>query len=42
MNKAIYEMVTKRIIEELESGVIPWHKPWSGTKSGAYNRVIHY
>lgn len=39
MSKAIYEMVTKRIIEQLESGVIPWHKPWSGTKSGAYNRV---
>lgn len=39
MSKAIYEMVTKRIIEQLESNVIPWHKPWSGTKSGAYNRV---
>ena len=35
----VYEMVTKRIIEQLESGVIPWHKPWTGTKNGAYNRV---
>lgn len=32
-------MVTDRIIEQLENGVIPWHKPWTGTKSGAYNRV---
>ena len=39
MSKAVYEMVTKRIIEQLESGVIPWRKPWTGTKSGAYNRV---
>ena len=35
----VYEMITKRIIEQLESGVIPWHKPWTGTKNGAYNRV---
>lgn len=32
-------MVTERIIEQLENGVIPWQKPWTGTKSGAYNRV---
>lgn len=35
----VYEMVTERIIEKLENGVIPWQKPWTGTKSGAYNRV---
>lgn len=35
----VYEMVTERIIEQLESGIIPWHKPWTGTRSGAYNRV---
>ena len=39
MNKSVYEMVTDRIIETLESGVIPWQKPWTGIKSGAYNRV---
>ena len=36
----IYEMVTKRIIEQLEKGIIPWHKPWkvSGIKiKGANN-----
>lgn len=36
---SIYEQVTKRIIEELEKGIIPWEKPWTGTRSGAYNRV---
>ncbi len=29
-----YEAVTNRIIESLEKGVIPWHKPWA---SGYYN-----
>jgi antirestriction protein ArdC len=24
----IYQMVTDRIIEELEKGTVPWHKPW--------------
>jgi antirestriction protein ArdC len=24
----VYELVTNRIIEELEKGVIPWRKPW--------------
>ena len=35
----IYEEITNRIIEQLEKGEIPWHKPWSGVMSGAYNRV---
>lgn len=39
MKKSVYEMITERIIEELENGVIPWQKPWSGTHSGAYNRI---
>ena len=39
MKKSVYEMVTERIIEQLENGVIPWQKPWSGTHSGAYNRI---
>ena len=24
----IYEEVTRRIIEQMEQGEIPWHKPW--------------
>lgn len=39
MSKNVYEMVTERIIEELEKGRIPWQKPWTGVKSGAYNRI---
>lgn len=35
----VYEMVTDRIIKQLESGVIPWEKPWTGTQDGAFNRV---
>lgn len=35
----IYEEITNRIIEQLEDGNIPWHKPWSGIAGGAYNRV---
>ena len=32
-------MVTQRIIDQLEKGVIPWQRPWTGVKSGAYNRI---
>ena len=39
MSKSIYEMVTDRIIEQLENGIIPWEKPWTGIRSGAFNRV---
>lgn len=35
----VYDMVTSRIIEELEKGIIPWEKPWHGVQSGAYNRI---
>lgn len=39
MGKSVYEMVTDRIIEQLENNVIPWQKPWSGIRSGAFNRI---
>ena len=26
----VYEIVTDRIIDLLEKGVVPWHKPWAG------------
>lgn len=35
----VYEMVTERIIKQLEQGTIPWQKPWGGVRSGAFNRV---
>jgi len=31
----IYEAVTERIIHQLQQGVIPWQKPWTGTQHGA-------
>jgi antirestriction protein ArdC len=33
----VYEMVTQKIIEKLEEGVIPWRKPW--TNANAVNWV---
>ena len=28
MKESLYEIITNRIIAELESGIIPWRKPW--------------
>lgn len=39
MKANVYQMVTDRIIQALEEGVIPWQKPWTGVRSGAFNRV---
>ena len=38
-NNDIYQIVTDRIIEQLEAGIIPWKKGWHGTIDGAFNRV---
>ena len=37
--KSVYEIVTDRIIEQLENNIIPWQKPWTRIRSGAYNRI---
>lgn len=34
----VYKMVTERIINQLENGIIPWKKPWVSGIDGAYNR----
>ena len=34
----VYEMVTERIIAELEKGIIPWEKLWTGVRDGAFKR----
>lgn len=39
MSKNIYEIVTERIIAEMEKGIIPWKRPWTGVRSGAYSHV---
>ena len=28
----LFQIITDRIVAELEQGVIPWQKPWSGTQ----------
>ena len=35
----VYERVTERIIAEREKGIIPWEKPWTGVRDGAFNRI---
>lgn len=35
--KDIYQIITDRILEQLDKGIIPWHKPWTGGLEGAYN-----
>lgn len=35
---SVYQLVTDRIIAELKKGNIPWKKPWTGIRSGAYSR----
>ena len=38
MSTNVYQMVTDRIIAELEKSSIPWKRPWS-VNTGAYNRI---
>jgi len=36
----VYEIITARIMSQLESGTVPWHKPWNvGTHGGPQNLV---
>ena len=39
MGVNVYQIVTDRIIAELENGVIPWEKPRTGVRSGAHSRA---
>ena len=39
MGLNVYQLVTDRIIAELEKGHIPWRQPWGSVRSGAYNRI---
>jgi antirestriction protein ArdC len=36
MSAEVYEMVTNRILERLEKGVIPWRKTWNGSEPRNY------
>lgn len=35
----VYNMVTERILNQLEKGYIPWKKPWANCVTGTYNRI---
>ena len=26
---SVYEIITARIVDKLEAGTVPWHKPWN-------------
>ncbi len=30
LGTSVYEVITARILEKLEQGTVPWHKPWAG------------
>lgn len=32
---SVYEIVSDRFIAEMEKGIVPWRKPWTGVRSGA-------
>ena len=36
MSINVYELVTQRILEQLDKGVIPWRKPWKGNAAMNY------
>lgn len=38
---SVYEVITQRIIQQLESGTAPWHKPWKARgKDGLPRNLI--
>lgn len=39
MTISVYEIITNRIIEELEKGIVPWQKPWSGGSGTSKNLI---
>jgi antirestriction protein ArdC len=41
MPTSVYEVITSRIIQQLESGVAPWHKPWKASgKNGLPRNLV--
>ncbi len=39
MKNDVYQIITDRIIRLLESGTVPWHKPWKGGSEAPKNFV---
>jgi len=45
MSKSLYQQITDKIIEQIESGVPPWRKPWTSTGGGMPRNIAtkkHY
>lgn len=38
----VYQMVTDRVLEQIEQGIIPWHKPWSAATLSEDALAISY
>ena len=38
----VYQIVTDRILQALDAGVIPWHFPWICVDNGAFNRFTKH
>lgn len=34
----VYDIVTERIMGQLEKGIVPWHRPWVDPVNRAYSR----
>jgi antirestriction protein ArdC len=39
MSVNVYQIVTNKIIEQLEKGIVPWQKSWCGVLDGSINYV---
>jgi len=39
MKNDVYQIVTDRIVQLLESGTVPWHQPWKGGKQWPQNFI---
>lgn len=42
MRQNVYEIVTNKIVEQLQKGIIPWQKPWSGFGIDEESEAINY
>lgn len=38
----VYEMITERILAQMQKGIIPWNRPWAGPKATGENAAIGY
>jgi len=41
MKRDVYQIVTDRIIQLLEAGTVPWHRPWKASDQWPQNFVSH-